>query len=71
MRSRVLIILGAIVLVVALALVLISSNAAPQADSRLHITLLQLNDVYEITPVSGGAQGGMARVATLRKQQHH
>jgi len=32
------------------------------------ITLLQMNDVYEITPVAGGASGGLARVATLRKQ---
>ncbi|MGH2733068.1 MAG: bifunctional metallophosphatase/5'-nucleotidase [Actinomycetota bacterium] len=32
------------------------------------ITLLHLNDVYELTPVSGGAEGGLARVATLRKQ---
>lgn len=27
--------------------------------------LLQLNDVYEITPVQGGKRGGLARVATL------
>jgi 5'-nucleotidase len=32
------------------------------------ITLLHLNDIYEITPVEGGQRGGLARVATLRKQ---
>lgn len=32
------------------------------------ICILQLNDVYEIGPLSGGKIGGMARVATLVKQ---
>ena len=31
-------------------------------------TVLQLNDVYEVSPVEGGRRGGMARVATLRKK---
>ena len=30
------------------------------------VTILHFNDVYEITPVSGGASGGLARVATVR-----
>lgn len=34
----------------------------------VRITLLQMNDVYEITPVEGGRRGGLARVATLRQQ---
>lgn len=34
----------------------------------IQITLLQLNDVYEITPVEGGKRGGLARVATLRQR---
>ena len=38
------------------------------SDSKVHITILHLNDVYEISPVSGGTQGGLARVATLEKQ---
>lgn len=37
-------------------------------NSAVEVTLLQLNDVYELTPVSGGAEGGMARVAAVRKQ---
>jgi 5'-nucleotidase len=27
-----------------------------------------VNDVYEIAPIAGGKEGGMARVATLKKQ---
>jgi len=37
-------------------------------DTVVKLTLLQINDVYEITPVSDGKEGGMARLATLRKQ---
>ncbi|MEO7965461.1 MAG: bifunctional metallophosphatase/5'-nucleotidase [Gemmatimonadaceae bacterium] len=32
------------------------------------VTILHFNDVYEITPVEGGHAGGLARVATLRRQ---
>jgi 5'-nucleotidase len=32
------------------------------------ITLLHLNDVYELEPVNGGKEGGLARVGTLRNQ---
>lgn len=39
------------------------SPAAPGSGTR--ITLLQLNDLYEITPLGGGRWGGPARVATL------
>ncbi len=35
-----------------------------------HVTFLHFNDVYEITPVSGGAEGGLARVSTLYKKLH-
>ena len=38
------------------------------ADPVVKVTLLHLNDVYEMDPVSGGTQGGLARVATLKKQ---
>jgi 5'-nucleotidase/UDP-sugar diphosphatase len=40
----------------------------PACAEIVPITLLHLNDIYEITPVAGGQQGGMARLATLRKQ---
>lgn len=37
-------------------------------DHTVSFTILQLNDVYEITPVAGGREGGMARVATIRQR---
>ena len=37
-------------------------------DGKINFTLLQLNDVYEISPLEGGKVGGMARIATLKKQ---
>ncbi|AUT02378.1 bifunctional metallophosphatase/5'-nucleotidase [Nostoc sp. CENA543] len=40
----------------------------PVLAEIVKINLLQLNDVYEITPVEGGTRGGLARVATLRQQ---
>jgi len=42
----------------------------PQTDApatAATFTVLQMNDVYEITPVEGGASGGLARVAGLRQ----
>lgn len=41
---------------------------APERSGIVHITVLHMNDVYEITPVQGGTRGGLARVATLRKR---
>jgi 5'-nucleotidase len=43
-------------------------TALPLRAELIRFQLLQLNDVYEITPVAGGRQGGLARVATLRQQ---
>jgi 2',3'-cyclic-nucleotide 2'-phosphodiesterase (5'-nucleotidase family) len=37
-------------------------------DDKISMTFLQINDVYEISPLEKGAVGGLARVATLRKQ---
>lgn len=34
---------------------------------NVHITLLQANDVYEMSPVNGGRYGGLARVETVKK----
>jgi 2',3'-cyclic-nucleotide 2'-phosphodiesterase (5'-nucleotidase family) len=38
-------------------------------DGKIDIVFVQVNDVYEIAPLAGGTIGGMARVATLKKQQ--
>lgn len=40
--------------------------AAAPAERTARLTILQINDVYEITPVERGKKGGLARVATLR-----
>jgi 5'-nucleotidase len=44
------------------------ATARQQAPQTTTITILQLNDVYQISPVDGGRRGGIARVATLRKK---
>jgi len=43
-------------------------KAGSKDDRKINITFLQINDVYEIAPLSGGKEGGMARVATLKKE---
>ena len=42
------------------------ATAPAGGGSVVALTILQMNDVYELTPVSGGMEGGLARVATLR-----
>jgi 5'-nucleotidase / UDP-sugar diphosphatase len=37
-------------------------------QNKIEITFLHVNDVYEISPLEGGKVGGMARLATLRKE---
>ena len=37
-------------------------------DGKLEAVFIQANDVYEIAPLSNGKIGGMARVATIKKQ---
>lgn len=37
-------------------------------EGNIKITLLQVNDVYQELPVDKGTRGGLARVATMRKQ---
>jgi len=37
-------------------------------DELVHFTILQINDVYEISPLEGGKSGGLARVATIKKE---
>jgi 5'-nucleotidase len=44
------------------------SAPAPRDDGAVRVTLLHINDVYEISPVEGGKSGGLARVATLLEQ---
>src|SRR5215467_7648240 len=37
-------------------------------DGKIDVTFVQINDVYEIAPLSNGTVGGIARVATLKKE---
>lgn len=46
---------------------LFDAPVAPSADEKV-VTLLHINDVYEIEPVAGGTSGGLARIETLRRQ---
>lgn len=39
-----------------------------RSQSQTTITILQLNDVYQVSPVDRGKRGGLARVAALQKQ---
>ncbi|CAB1061544.1 5'-nucleotidase (EC [Olavius sp. associated proteobacterium Delta 1] len=56
--------------IVVLSFLLGISNLACSGPhgSQVRITILQMNDVYEMDPVSGGKEGGLARVATLHDQ---
>ncbi|MEZ4773150.1 MAG: bifunctional metallophosphatase/5'-nucleotidase [Bacteroidia bacterium] len=38
------------------------------SGTTTEVSILHINDVYEIAPLEGGKSGGMARVATLRNQ---
>lgn len=40
--------------------------AEPDLANIVKFKLIQINDVYEIAPISGGLHGGMARVAHIR-----
>lgn len=46
----------------------VRNAGAAKDDGKIEVVFVQVNDVYEIAPVSGGKEGGMARVATLKKQ---
>jgi 2',3'-cyclic-nucleotide 2'-phosphodiesterase (5'-nucleotidase family) len=37
-------------------------------DGKIEVAFVQVNDVYEIAPLANGKEGGMARVATLKKE---
>ena len=41
--------------------------AQQNTDCNIRVTLLQVNDVYQFTPVDLGTRGGIGRVLTLRK----
>ena len=58
-----------VLLAVALILTaVLSSGAQQQTNCLIKVTLLQVNDVYQVAPVDQGARGGLARVMTLKKE---
>lgn len=58
------------ILNILLALVLLVSfySCEKQGDNEIDVTFLQLNDVYEIAPISNGREAGMARVETVHQE---
>jgi 2',3'-cyclic-nucleotide 2'-phosphodiesterase (5'-nucleotidase family) len=46
----------------------LSSTSGSRDNGKIDVSFVQINDVYEIAPLSGGREGGIARVATLKKQ---
>jgi 2',3'-cyclic-nucleotide 2'-phosphodiesterase (5'-nucleotidase family) len=44
------------------------NTTSTKDDGKIEVVFVQVNDVYEIAPLAGGKEGGMARVATLKKQ---
>jgi len=52
-------------LCVLVCLVLVPVQATQPAGAPVTLTLVHLNDVYEIRPMSGDNTGGLARVATI------
>lgn len=59
-----------VTLVAILAAGCVRSPRAPALlapDSTIRVTLLHLNDVYEIASLAQGREGGLARVATIRR----
>ncbi len=64
--------LSAFRLIFAMLVLIVSSidglAATPAHPKEVQITLLHVNDVYQISPVDKGTRGGLARVAMIRKQ---
>jgi 5'-nucleotidase / UDP-sugar diphosphatase len=57
---------------IALTLVLIGvilsvGSSQQAAECNVRVTILQVNDVYQFTPVDRGTRGGLGRVLSLRK----
>lgn len=53
-----------------IALICLTAIVHPQTKTNraIRVTLLQLNDVYQISPLDKGKTAGLARIATLRKK---
>ena len=57
-----------VVLTIILASCTTTRQSASRNDGKISVNFIQVNDVYEIAPLSGGKEGGIARVATIKKK---
>ena len=57
-----------IIILVGTASCNVTRHPTSKDDGRITATFVQINDVYEIAPLAGGKEGGMARVATLKNK---
>lgn len=64
MRFKTPIILWALLVVL---FAVVTLRAQDQSSCPVKVSLLQVNDVYQFSPVEGGARGGLGRLMTLRK----
>src|SRR5690606_30066313 len=48
---------------------IVQKNVSIKDDGKIDIVFVQVNDVYEIAPLGGGNEGGVARIATLKKRE--
>ena len=60
--------MGTIILLVSCSASKKSQVVKQEDDGLIEFVFIQANDVYEITPLQGGKVGGLARVATVRKE---
>lgn len=59
----------ALLIIISLSSCKTSRTSSPiKDDGKIDVTFVQINDVYEIAPLQGGKVGGVARVATLKKE---
>lgn len=58
-------VLLALAVILCAAVEIVAQTATQRA---VRVTLLQVNDVYQLSPVDKGTRGGLARVAALRKK---
>ncbi len=49
-------------------LCLLFSTTCSTKHEAISFNILQINDVYEIAPIANGRYGGLARIATIKKQ---
>ena len=45
-----------------------NTSFSPKDDGKIEFVFLHINDVYEINPLENGKKGGMARLATVKKE---